>query len=101
MYRSTSLYIAVGLTCVFFSILAAEGVPEDFGPLGDIFAQKLGWTNTALAWAWSIAATLIMDVAKYCWVMSVDGTTEEIEIERVAVAMETPKTALTSPTEVQ
>jgi H+-transporting ATPase len=81
---STSLYISVGLTIVTFCILAALGVPKDFGPLGDIFSQKLGWVNTGYAFAWSIGATLIMDCLKYSWVMLVDGNCEEIEDERVS-----------------
>jgi len=84
---STSLYIAVILSAIVFSILAAEGVPKSLGPLGDVFPQKLGWANTGMCWGWSVGATLIIDGVKFAWVMLVDGTAEEIEIERVADAM--------------
>merc|ERR1712086_1123075 len=59
---STSLYVAVIGTCVVFSILAAEGVPKNLGPLGDVFAQELGSRNTGYVWLWSLGATLIMDL---------------------------------------
>merc|ERR1712195_215574 len=88
---STSLYVAVIGTCVVFSILAAEGVPKNLGPLGDIFAQELGSRNTGYVWLWSLGATLIMDLVKYAWVLAVDGTTEEIEVERVEDAMKMPE----------
>lgn len=84
---STSLYVAVIGTCVVFSILAAEGVPENLGALGDVFAQKLGWRNTGIVWVWSFCATLLMDLVKYAWVLAVDGTTDEIDVERVEDAM--------------
>ena len=84
---STSLYVAVIGTCVVFSILAAEGVPKNLGVLGDVFAQELGWRNTVYVWLWSLGATLIMDLVKYAWVLAVDGTTEEIDVERVEDAM--------------
>jgi len=88
---STALYVSVFLTCFIFSIFAALGVPRDFGPLGDVFSQTLGWRNMGLAWAWSCGATLIIDIVKYNWVLNVDGTTEEIVHERVADRFNTEK----------
>jgi H+-transporting ATPase len=90
---STSLYISIVLSIIVFSILPALGVPKDFGPLGDIFAQKLGFKNTAIAWAFSFGATLLIDIVKFWWVTTVDGTTEEIVHERVADRFATEKAA--------
>eukprot|EP00658_Telonema_sp_P-2_P006851 TRINITY_DN12581_c0_g3_i1.p1 TRINITY_DN12581_c0_g3~~TRINITY_DN12581_c0_g3_i1.p1 ORF type:complete len:349 (-),score=99.96 TRINITY_DN12581_c0_g3_i1:350-1351(-) len=80
---STSLYISIVASVCIFSILAALGVPKDFGPLGDVFSQALGWRNTGFAWCWGLGVTLLLDCIKIAWVLNVDGTTEEIVHERV------------------
>jgi len=81
---STSLYISIVGSCILFCCLAAAGVPEDLGPLGDVFSQKLGWKNMLICAAWGVGATFMLDVIKYAWVAMVDGTNEEIQWERVA-----------------
>jgi H+-transporting ATPase len=74
-------------TCAILSILAALGVPEDLGPLGIIIAQATGWKNWAICIAWGVLATGLLDGIKYAWVSIVDGSTEEIDYERVAERM--------------
>lgn len=75
-------------TVAVLSILAAIGYPENAGPLGPIFVQASGWTNWIITIAWSLLATLLLDVIKFSWVTVIDGSTEEIEYERVAHRME-------------
>jgi hypothetical protein len=89
---STALYIGVIGTTAFFSIIAALGVPHNLGSaLGTIFSQSLGWANTGIAWAWACGVTVVLDFIKYAYVMMMDGSAEEIEIERVADALGTEK----------
>lgn len=57
------------------------------GPLGIIIAQATGWKNWAICIAWGVVATGLLDGIKYAWVSIVDGSTEEIDYERVAERM--------------
>lgn len=87
---STALYVLVIGAAVLFSVLAALGIPHNLGEtLGDIFSNQLGWQNTGWAWIWSIGTTLLLDFIKKTWVQVVDGTSEEIQCERVADAAAT------------
>jgi H+-transporting ATPase len=83
-----SVTIPVIATCVVLATLAAAGIPESAGPLGIIFAQKAGAHNLGICVAWGVFATFCLDGIKYAWVSIVDGSTEEIEYERVHDRME-------------
>merc|ERR1711924_510498 len=84
---ANSVLIPVISTCVILSILAAVGEPSNAGPLGPIFVQAAWWTNWIICIAWGVAATLLLDIIKFSWVTLVDGSTEEIDFERVADRM--------------
>jgi len=93
---ANAVIIPVIATCIVLSILACIGYPQNAGPLGPIFVQASGWTNWIICISWSVLATLLLDIIKFTWVTVVDGSTEEIEFERVAQRMEAEGLAIPS-----
>jgi H+-transporting ATPase len=78
-----SVTLPVFGTVIVLSCLAAAGTPDNAGPLGIIFAQKAGWKNLGICAAWGVLATFLLDAISVTWVNIVDGSTDEVEWERV------------------